>query len=702
MGNSQTVLHDPQISAPAAVVEMNTVTRVHRGSPEAEKPEKLELLTINTIRTLAMDAVQKANSGHPGTPMALAPAAFVLWDRHLRHNPANPQWPNRDRFILSNGHASMLLYSLLYLTGYSLTLEELKNFRQWDSRTPGHPEYGLTPGVETTTGPLGQGVANSVGMAIAERWLAAHFNRDPQKLVDYRVYAFCGDGDLMEGISQEAASVAGHLGLSNLIWLYDNNRITIEGHTALAFSDDVATRFLSYHWNVQRVGDANDLELIDVAIRNAQKEQERPSVIILDSHIAWGAPNKHDTSAAHGEPLGEEEVRMTKKAYGWPPDEHFLVPREVLDYMGQAGERGKQWEQKWKDDLATFFKRDPALANEWDMIQRGELPSGWDSEIPMFPGDSKGKATRDTGSAVENAIARRVPWLVGGSADLAPSTKTLIAGGGDFESDNYSGRNFHFGIREHTMGAILNGMALTKLRVFGSTFLIFSDYMRPAIRLSALIDQPVIYVFTHDSIGLGEDGPTHQPIEQLMSLRAIPRLVVIRPADANETAEAWRAAMESKERPVALVLTRQAVPTFDRTKYASAQGVRRGAYVLADSSEDPEVILMATGSEVQLCLQAHERLAAEGLRSRVVSMPSWELFKQQAQEYQDSVLPPQVHARVAVEAGTGLGWREYVGLEGRVIARYDFGASAPVKDLLKHFGFTPEHVADEARSLVKR
>jgi transketolase len=699
MANAQAGSHEPRIGAPAAVIEANTATRARRGGTMAEQ-EQLEALSINTIRTLAMDAVQKANSGHPGTPMALAPVAFVLWDRYLRHNPANPQWPNRDRFVLSNGHASMLLYSLLYLTGYGLTLDELKHFRQWGSRTPGHPEYGLTPGVETTTGPLGQGVANSVGMAIAERWLAAHFNRGGQNLIDYRVYAFCGDGDLMEGLSQEAASVAGHLGLSNLTWIYDNNHITIEGHTALAFSDDVAARFLSYHWNVLRVSDANDLELLDVAIRNARKETERPSLIIVDSHIAWGAPNKHDTSAAHGEPLGEEEIRLTKKAYGWPPDEHFLVPPEVLEYMHKALDRGERWEREWDDTLAEFRRRDAALATEWDMLQRGELPPGWDADIPTFPADPKGKATRDTASAVENAIAKHVPWLIGGSADLAPSTKTLIANGGDFESDNYSGRNFHFGIREHAMGAILNGMSLSKLRVFGSTFLIFSDYMRPAIRLSALMDQPVTYVFTHDSIGLGEDGPTHQPIEQLMSLRMIPRMVVIRPADANEAAEAWRVAIESKDRPVALVLTRQAVPTFDRTKYAVAQGLRRGAYVLADSP-DPQVILMASGSEVQLCVQAHERLAAEGIRSRVVSMPSWELFNQQTQEYQNSVLLPQVHARLAVEAGTGLGWREYVGLEGHVIARYDFGASAPIKDLLTHFGFTPERVASEVRSMIK-
>jgi transketolase len=701
MGNRQSALRESRISAPAAVIEANTAARRHGTAARDQAREQLDALTINTIRTLAMDAVQKANSGHPGTPMALAPVAFVLWDRHLRHNPANPQWPNRDRFILSNGHASMLLYSLLYLTGYGLTLDDLEHFRQWGSRTPGHPEYGLTPGVESTTGPLGQGVSNSVGMAIAERWLAAHFNHGEQQLVDYRIYAFCGDGDLMEGVSQEAASVAGHLGLSNLIWFYDNNHITIEGHTALAFSDDVATRFMSYHWNVQRVGDANDLELLDVAIRTAQKEEERPSLIIVDSHIAWGAPNKHDTSAAHGEPLGKEEVRLTKEAYGWPPDAQFLVPPEVLEYMHTAGGRGERWEQEWNRTLSQFRERSPELATEWDMIQRGELPSKWDAEIPSFPADPKGKATRDSGSVVENAIAKRVPWLVGGAADLAPSTKTLIAGGGDFESDDYGGRNFHFGIREHAMGAILNGMSLSKLRVFGSTFLIFSDYMRAAIRLSALMDQPVVYVFTHDSIGLGEDGPTHQPIEQLMSLRMIPRMVVIRPADANEVAEAWRVAMQSKDRPVALVFTRQPVPTLDRNKYASAEGLRRGAYVLADSPGEPQVILMATGSEVQLCVQAHEKLATDGIRTRVVSMPSWELFKQQSAEYRNSVLPPQVRARLAVEAGTGLGWREYVGLEGHVIARYDFGASAPIKDLLTHFGFTPERVVAEARSMIK-
>jgi transketolase len=661
--------------------------------------QQLELRCINTIRTLAMDAVQRANSGHPGTPMALAPVAFTLWDRHLRHNPANPHWPNRDRFVLSNGHASMLLYSLLYLTGYGLTLEDLKNFRQLGSRTPGHPEYGLTPGVETTTGPLGQGVANSVGMAIAERWLAARFNTSTRKLVDYRVYALCGDGDLMEGVSQEAASIAGHLGLSNLIWIYDNNQITIEGKTSLAFSDEVGPRFRSYGWNVLNIDDANDVESFDSALLQAIDENQRPTLIIVASHIAWGAPHKHDTAAAHGEPLGEDEVRLTKQAYGWPPDEHFLVPDDVLQYMRQAAAVGLQLEHDWNAVLTQLQQESPELAKEWELLQNGQLPSNWAADIPVFPADAKGKATRDAGAAVENAIAKHVPWLIGGSADLAPSTKTLISGATDFEKGHYDGRNFHFGIREHAMGSILNGMAVSKLRVFGSTFLIFSDYMRPAIRLSALMEIPVTYVFTHDSIGLGEDGPTHQPVEQLMSLRLIPHLVVIRPADANETVEAWRLAMQSTKHPVALLLTRQAVPTFDRSKYAGAEGVRQGAYVLADSAGEPEIILLGTGSEVQLCLAAYQELTKEGIRVRVVSMPSWELFKQQSEAYRDSVLPPGVSARIAVEAGTGQGWSEYVGPRGRVIAQNDFGASAPIKDLLPHFGFTAERIVREAREL---
>jgi transketolase len=666
----------------------------------ALKADQLDQLCINTIRTLSMDAVQKANSGHPGTPMALAPVAYVLWDRFLRHNPANPNWANRDRFVLSNGHASMLLYSLLHLTGYDISLDELKRFRQWGSKTPGHPEYGLTPGVETTTGPLGQGVANSVGMAIAQRWLATHFNRNDQKIVDYRIYAICGDGDLMEGVSQEAGSIAGHLGLSNLLWIYDNNHITIEGNTALAFSDDVAARFMSYHWNVQRVGDANDLDLLTVAIHTALEETDRPSLIIVDSHIAWGAPNKHDTSAAHGEPLGEDEIRLTKARYHWPEDAHFLVPEEAQEHMRQSLERGKEWEAQWSELFASYKQDHAQLAQEFERMQKGELPPGWDSDLPKFPADAKGMAGREASNKVENAIAKKVPWLVGGSADLSPSTKTNLDKEQSFEAGNYSGRNLHFGIREHAMGAILNGMALSKLRAYGSTFLIFSDYMRPPIRLSALMDLPVIYIYTHDSIGLGEDGPTHQPIEQLMSLRAMPRVIVMRPADANEVTEAWRVIMELREEPVVLVLTRQALPTFDRTKYASAEGVRRGAYALADCQGTPELIMMATGSEVQLIVGAYEKLTTEGVRCRVVSMPSWEIFEKQPRDYKDILLPPSVRKRLAVEAGTTLGWKEYVGLDGCVIARRDFGASAPIKDLLSHFGFTVDHVISEAKAML--
>ncbi len=673
-----------------------------RSGNDKEAADVLNQLSVNTIRTLAMDAVQKANSGHPGTPMALAPVAYVLWDRYLCHNPRNPNWPNRDRFVLSNGHASMLLYALLFLTGYDLSLDDLKAFRQWGSKTPGHPEYGLTPGVETTTGPLGQGIANSVGMAMAERWLAAHFNQPGQNLIDYRVFAICGDGDMMEGVSHEAASVAGHLRLSNLIWIYDNNHITIEGSTDLAFSEDVATRFVGYHWNVQHVGDANDLNLLDGAIRTALNDDGRPTLIIVDSHIAWGAPHKQDTKEAHGEALGEEEVRLTKERYGWPPDAKFLVPAEVARYMGKAVDRGAKWEHDWNGRFSDYKKAFPVLAREWEQMQNRELPDGWERDIPVFPPDPKGIASREASAKVENAIATHIPWLLGGAADLAPSTKTLINKEHDFESNDYSGRNFHFGIREHTMGSILNGMSFAKLRAYGASFLIFSDYMRPPIRLAALMDLPVLYIFTHDSIGLGEDGPTHQPIEQLMSLRAIPRMVVVRPADANEVSEAWRAIMKIKHQPAALILSRQALPTFDRSKYAPASGLHQGAYVMADSADQPEVILMGTGSEVQLCVGAHEQLTKEGIKSRVVSMPSWELFEKQPQEYKEKVFPPNVRARVAVEAGTTLGWKEYVGFDGKVVGRNDFGASAPIKDLLKHFGFTVEHVVAEAKALLKR
>ena len=664
---------------------------------KTDESDKLDQLCINTIRTLAMDGVQQANSGHPGTPMALAPVAYVLWDRFLRHNPRNPQWPNRDRFVLSAGHASMLIYSMLHLSGYDLPLDELKRFRQWGSKTPGHPEYGLTPGVETTTGPLGQGVANSVGMAIAERWLAAHFNRPGHEIVNHRVYAIAGDGCLMEGVSQEAASLAGHLRLSNLVWIYDNNHITIEGNTALAFSDDVAARFASYHWNVLRVGDANDTDLLNRALQTAIKEDERPSLIIVDSHIAWGAPNKQDTSAAHGEPLGDEEIRLTKQRYGWPTDAKFLVPEETKAYTDRSIERGRKAEEEWNASFAAYKAAHPQLADEWERMDRRELADNWDKNIPTFPADEKGVAGRDASQKVLNSIAPGVPWLIGGSADLAPSTKTRMTEGGDFQAGSYEGRNFHFGIREHAMGAILNGMALSKIRAYGSGFLIFSDYMRAPIRLSSLMEIPVMYIFTHDSIGVGEDGPTHQPIEQVISLRAIPQLLVIRPADANEVAEAWRVMMTSKHHPVALILSRQPLPTVDRTKYAAASGLRQGGYVLADSDGTPEVILMGTGSELQLCVAAHEQLKAEGVKSRVVSMPCWELFERETEQYRESVLPPAVRARVAVEAGTSIGWRRYTGIDGRIIARRDFGASAPLKELLKQFGFTVEKVVEAAR-----
>jgi transketolase len=668
----------------------------------AAAQQRLEQLCINTVRTLAMDAVQKANSGHPGTPMALAPLAFVLWDRFLRFNPRDPHWAGRDRFILSNGHASMLLYSMLYLTGYDLTLEDLKSFRQWGSKTPGHPEYGLTAGVETTTGPLGQGISNSVGMAIAQRWFASEFNRDGHNPFDYRIYAICGDGDLMEGVSNEAASLAGHLGLSNLMWFYDNNHITIEGNTALAFSDDVATRFLGWHWNVQHVGDVNDLAEIDRAIRVAQQETQRPSLIIVNSHIGFGAPHKQDTAEAHGEPLGADEIRLTKIAYGWPPDAQFLVPDEAKAYLGKAVERGAKWEQEWNEQYKTWAAEFPDLAKEWDLIVKRDLPEGWDKDIPTFAADAKGIATRESNSKVLNAVAKNVPWLIGGAADLAPSTKTLIKDAGSFERGEYDGRNFHFGIREHAMGAALNGMAVSGIRAYGATFFIFSDYMRPTLRLAALMDLPVIFIYTHDSIGLGEDGPTHQPIEQLMSLRAMPRLLMFRPGDANEVAETWRYIMQLKHEPVALALSRQAMPTFDRTKFGSAAGVAKGAYVLADSGGTPDVILIGTGSEVQLCVAAYEKLVADGVKARVVSMPSWEVFEKQPDAYRAEVLPPAVKARVAVEAGTTFGWSKWVGDDGEVVGHDDFGASAPIKDLMTHFGFTVDNVVAKARVAMSR
>ncbi|HEY8692956.1 MAG TPA: transketolase [Chloroflexota bacterium] len=668
----------------------------------------LDQLCINTIRTLAMDAVQKANSGHPGTPMAMAPVAHTLFDRFLWFNPADPKWLNRDRFMLSAGHASMLLYGALYTNGYDISIQDIETFRQLHSKCAGHPEYGLCPGVETTTGPLGQGVATSVGMAIAERWLEARYNQPGHEIVHYNVFALAGDGCMMEGISGEAASIAGHLGLSNLVWFYDNNHITIEGNTSLAFSEDVATRFMGYHWNVQRVGDANDLDQIERAMASALAEDERPSLIIVDSHIAYGAPHKQDTSGAHGEPLGEDEVRATKERYGWDPDKHFYVPPEVEARIPAMRERGAARQSEWQAKFEAYRAAHPALAAELELIHSGGLPADWASGIPSFPADEKGAAGRDASAQVLNAIAPKLPWLVGGAADLAPSTKTRLTfdGAGDFQKGSSGGRNLHFGIREHAMGAMLNGMTLSGLRAYGSGFLIFSDYGRAPIRLASLMELPVIYVFTHDSIGVGEDGPTHQPIEQLASLRAIPHLTVLRPADANEVAEAWKMALEiakytnGAHGPVALILSRQALPIYDRTKYGSAEGVRKGAYVLADSGGPPEVILMATGSEVQWCMAAHEQLVAEGVKSRVVSMPSWEVFEHQPAAYRESVLPRACRKRVAVEMASTFGWDRYTGFDGSIIAHPDFGASAPLKELLKEFGFTTEHVVAEAKALL--
>ena len=678
---------------------------------------QLDQLSINTIRTLSMDAVQKANSGHPGAPMGLAPVAYCLWQQFLRYDPADPHWPNRDRFVLSNGHASMLLYSLLHLAGVrevssdgkilstpAVSLDDIKNFRQINSKTPGHPEYGLTTGVETTTGPLGQGVANSVGMAIAQRWLAAHFNRPGFDLFDYNIWAFCGDGDMMEGISSESASVAGHLRLSNLCWIYDNNRITIEGSTDLAFNEDVSARFKAYGWDVSHVRDANDLDALANAYRHALSIGDRPKLIIVDSHIGYGAPHRQDTKEAHGEPLGEEEVKLAKRNYGWPEDAKFLVPDDVREnFRDVIGKRGGELSSAWHATFKNYGEKYPDLAAEFTRMQQRELPDGWDKDLPTFAADPKGLATRESSSKVLNAIAKNDPWLMGGSADLYPSTKTRLVfeGANDFEANQWNARNFHFGIREHSMGAIVNGMTLSYLRSYGSTFLIFSDYMKPAIRLSAIMEIPSIWIYTHDSIGVGEDGPTHQPIEQLPTLRAIPGLMTIRPADANEVVEAWKVIMRLKKEPVALILTRQALPTLDRSKYASAAGLARGGYILAEAEGGkPQVILMGTGSEIYLCIEAYEKLNAQGIRSRVVSIPSWDLFEHQDQTYRDQVLPPEVVARVAVEQAATLGWDRYAGREGRIIGMRSFGASAPLKDLQKKFGFTADAVAEAARALL--
>jgi transketolase len=682
----------------------------------AELNRPIEQLTINTIRTLSMDAVQAAASGHPGTPMALAPVAYVLFREVLRYDPAQPDWPNRDRFVLSCGHASMLLYSLLYLAGVkqldgdgnpaegpAVSLDEIRRFRQLHGRCPGHPEYGETSGVETTTGPLGQGIGNSVGMAIASRWLARHFNRPGFDLFDYDVYALCSDGDLMEGVGSEAASIAGHLKLSNLCWIYDDNGITIEGKTSLAFSEDVAQRFDSYGWDVLEVEDINDLELLRVAFQEFHKTGDRPTLIIVPSIIAWGSPNKANTHGAHGAPLGEEEVRLTKAAYGWPEDEHFLVPDQVPAHFREGiAKRGQQARQAWDAKLKQYRVKHPELAEQLELIRRRELPAGWDADIQEFPANAKGLASRASSGKVLNQVARNVPWLLGGSADLGSSNKSELdfEEVGDFQADDYGGRNFHFGIREHAMAAICNGMALCGLRAYGATFFVFTDYMRPSMRLAALMKLPVFYIFTHDSIGVGEDGPTHQPVEHLAALRAIPGMNVIRPADANEVAEAYKAIMQLKDQPAALVLTRQNLPTLDRTKYAPASGLQQGGYVLVDDpGGKPDVILLATGSEVSLCVEAFEQLTAEGIRARVVSLPCWERFDAQPAEYRDAVLPPEVTARVGVETGIELGWSKYLGPRGRFIGMYGFGASAPAGVLMKHFGLTVENIVAAAKQV---
>jgi len=674
----------------------------------------IDQLAIDTIRTLSIDAIQKASSGHPGTPMALAPLAYTLWQRFLRFDPEDPIWPGRDRFVLSAGHASMLLYSLLHLAGVkavdpdyevvgepSVSLRDIESFRQLDSRAPGHPEYRWTSGVETTTGPLGQGVATSVGMAIASKWQGARYGAE---LFDFDVYAIAGDGCLMEGVSGEAASLAGHLKLDNLCWVYDNNHITIDGKTHLAYDDDVAARFMGYGWNVTRVGDANDTDLIATAFEEFRGERDRPTLIVVDSHIGYGSPHKVDTSAAHGEPLGEEEVRETKRAYGWPEDAQFLVPDGVRERFAEGvGRRGAELRAVWESRLAECAQANPALAAEIDAQQKRELPDGWDTAIPSFDPDEKGIATRKASQKVENAIGERLPWLLAGSADLTDSTSVRLEldGAADFEPGAYDGRQLHFGIREHESAAICNGLSLSKLRPLWSTYLTFSDYARPALRLSALMELPVIHVFTHDSIGLGEDGPTHQPVEQLASLRAVPGLDVIRPADANEVAEAWRVALDRTHQPVALVLTRQNVPVFDRSRCGSAEGLRRGAYVLADAEGgDPELILIATGSKVALALAAHEELGAGGIRSRVVSMPCCELFDRQDEAYRDEILPPSVSARVSVEEASTMGWDRYVGTDGVKIGMHTFGTSAPLKDVQTKFGFTPDRVAEAAKELL--
>ncbi len=677
----------------------------------------IDQLCIDTIRTLSIDAVQQAKSGHPGTPMALAPLVYTLWNRVMRFDPEDPIWPNRDRFVLSNGHASMLLWSVLHLTKVqavnsdyerlgqpSVTLDDIRRFRQLDSKAPGHPEYHWVSGVETTTGPLGQGVATSVGMAIAQKWLASRYNQPGFDIFDYNIYAVCGDGCMMEGVGSEAASLAAHLGLDNLCWVFDNNHITIEGHTRIAFTEDVAARFLAYGWNVLRVGDANDVDRIGHALEVFRNTKGRPTFIVLDSHIGYGSPHRQDTAEAHGEPLGDDEIRLVKRSYGWPEDEKFLVPAGVYEHFAEeVGKRGATARRQWTQLFDAYKVSHPVLAAEVEQMQRRELPAAWDRNLPVFPADAKGIAGREASGKVLNVLAQNIPWFLGGSADLGPSNKTLLTyqGAGDFQAGSPGGKNLHYGIREHAMGAVVNGMSLSKLRAFGATFFIFSDYARPAIRLSALMELPTMFIFTHDAMGDGEDGPTHQPVEHLASLRAIPGLVTLRPADANEVVEAYRYVMQLRHKPAVMTLSRQPLPTLDRTRYAPASGVARGAYVLADAARaNPEVILIASGSEVSLAVAAHETLVAEGIRSRVVSMPSWDIFDGQSQEYRDQVLPPDVTARVAVEQASTFGWERYVGCSGRVIGMKTFGASAPLKELQRKFGFEPHGVVAAAKALL--
>ncbi len=685
---------------------------------QAKSQLDLDQLSINTIRTLAIDGVQKANSGHPGAPMGLAPVVYELWQRYLRYDPADPLWMNRDRFVLSNGHASMLLYATLHLTGVrdvdgdgnvrpdkpAISMDDLKSFRQLDSKTPGHPESHMTAGVETTTGPLGQGVGNSVGMAIASKWLGANYNKPGFEIFDFNVYAMCGDGDMMEGVGCEAASLAGHLKLSNLCWIYDHNHVTLDGPASYSFSEDVMTRFVGYGWNVTRVADANDLDMLGRAYETFLKTKDQPTLIVVDSHIGYGSPHKQDSSDSHGEPLGVEEVKLTKKFYGWPEDAQFLVPDGVYDQFKKGiGRRGAEFHGDWSKKFEDYRKQFPELAEQLDLMQHWKLPNGWDKDLPTFPADAKGMATRDSSGKALNALAKNIPWMIGGSADLAHSNKTNLTfeGAGDFFPDEYHGRNLHYGVREHAMGAATNGLSVSRLRAFSATFFNFSDYMKPSMRLAALMQAPSIFIFTHDSIGLGEDGPTHQPIEQLAGLRAMPNMIVMRPGDANEVVEAYKVAIQQRHTPTTMVLTRQPLPTYDRTKFAPASGVAKGAYVLIDAEGGrPDVILIGTGSEVHLCVEAYEKLKAEGIKARVVSMPSWELFDKQDAAYKESVLPPSVAARVSVEMAATFGWERWVGPKGKMIGMHSFGASAPLKDVLKKFGFLTETVVAAAKEVL--